>query len=340
MRIGSRDIPQADKLEGVLSAAEAVANGARTFQDISSWIGRGERNGRYYRRAAEILGLIRPAGKNLSGLTQLGEEYVYSRGIARAKLIASAVLSAPVIQRVLPLLEARGGAGITRSELEVFVADVTGGARSTTHGRRTSTIVSWLRSAGLLDEKGDRYHLRSLPEGVGVVEYAAVSEPLLPHRYDLKEYIEAARRARGGRAALGYEVAGVTQERANRTHGLLTALVARRVRAQGAVPRCNALVDLAARVGGVPYIFEVKTTNRGNVRSQIRLGLSQLYEYRYLQSAPDARLVLVLQNPVAGSLGWMKDYLSEDREVFLLWDGDRRTLHCMRQHREVLGFAV
>ena len=56
MKIPSEDVPQADKLEDVVKIIEGVGQGKRTFQDLSQYIDKVERQGRYYRRAAEILG--------------------------------------------------------------------------------------------------------------------------------------------------------------------------------------------------------------------------------------------------------------------------------------------
>ena len=58
MRIPSSEIPQADLLQDVVRVVTAVHEGARTFQDIANYIGKVGRQGRYYRLAAEILGLI------------------------------------------------------------------------------------------------------------------------------------------------------------------------------------------------------------------------------------------------------------------------------------------
>ena len=59
-----------------------------------------------------------------------------------------------------------------------------------------------------------------------------------------------------------------------------------------------------------------------NVRDQIRKGMSQLYEYRYLQNNPGATLVLVLDRPLSENVAWMNDYLHTDRQVKLVWDGN------------------
>jgi hypothetical protein len=73
---------------------------------------------------------------------------------------------------------------------------------------------------------------------------------------------------------------------------------------------------------GTAFIFEIKSTNERNIRSQVRAGLSQLYEYRYLQRVPGARLVLVLERPLMSELSWMQEYLEIERGVNLVWDGE------------------
>ena len=73
MKIPSEDVPQADLLKEVVRAVEAVAAGATTFQDIAAHFGKVERQGRYYRRAAEILGLLASAGTNHSVLNPRGK---------------------------------------------------------------------------------------------------------------------------------------------------------------------------------------------------------------------------------------------------------------------------
>ena len=65
----------------------------------------------------------------------------------------------------------------------------------------------------------------------------------------------------------------------------------------------------------------MKSTTQKNVRNQIRKGLSQLYEYRYLQNNPSAMLVLVIDNPLTENNEWLHNYLIQDRQIKLIWDG-------------------
>ena len=133
-----------------------------------------------------------------------------------------------------------------------------------------------------------------------------------------------------------YAVDQARVERSIGAHQALIDLVAEKIRATGSAPRSNRFIDLAATVKGQQFIFEMKSATDSNLREQIRSGLSQLYEYRYLQAADQARLVLVVERPLTSDLRWMVDYLTKDRNVAFLWDGDMVSLHChSRQQREV-----
>jgi hypothetical protein len=113
--------------------------------------------------------------------------------------------------------------------------------------------------------------------------------------------------------------------------------MAEKIRNQGAVPLENSYVDLGARINDVDYLFEMKSTTERNAHSQARRGLSQLYEYRYIQNLPDAKLVLVLESPLPDKAGWMSDYILNDRDVLLVWDGNNR-FYCPDTISEQLAF--
>lgn len=111
------------------------------------------------------------------------------------------------------------------------------------------------------------------------------------------------------------------RERANAAHSGLVNLIASRIKVAGGIAKSSRLIDLATNLGD-DFIFEMKSSTPTNIRSQVRRGISQLYEYRYLQNIPAAKLVLVLENSLGASTRWMHDYLEVDREVLLIWDGD------------------
>ena len=68
----------------------------------------------------------------------------------------------------------------------------------------------------------------------------------------------------------------------------------------------------------------MKSVNNKNFKGQIRKGLSQLYEYRYLQNKLDAKLILVIEKPLNSDLLWMIDYMENDRNIYLIWDGNNK----------------
>lgn len=340
MKIPTRDIPQADDLHDVLAATKAVFNGATTYQEIAATIGKVERQGRYYRRAAEILGFIESADANRSVLTSEGRKYIRANSTARRPIVARAVLGAHIFQRVIPFLEASLPHGRTATELAVFLERVTKATGRTMMPRRASTVIAWLQAAGIAKMTKGKCVLQPLPKELPFIAFAADEEPLLPSSFCLSEYVDVAHKAKQNARTIVHLVDELKQERANRMHQVLTNLVASCIRDAGAIPRCNNLIDLAATINDTPFIFEVKSTNKKNTRSQVRRGVSQLYEYRYLQSAPKAQLVLVIENPLAKNMSWITDYLLHDRQILLAWDGDKKHLHCPTSLRPRLDFLV
>ncbi|SDE13130.1 DUF7226 domain-containing protein [Sporomusa acidovorans] len=96
----SREIPQANSLRDVITAVFAVANGAKTYQQIAQAIGKGERQGRYYRLAAEQIGLITPHNTNHSMVTPLGQEFISLSPEQREVLLAELILRNPPIKMI------------------------------------------------------------------------------------------------------------------------------------------------------------------------------------------------------------------------------------------------
>ena len=58
MKISITQVPQADELSKVILAVEAVSQENTTDKRIADYVGFTDRQGRYYRLAAEILGLL------------------------------------------------------------------------------------------------------------------------------------------------------------------------------------------------------------------------------------------------------------------------------------------
>ena len=341
MKIPSADIPQADILDEVVNTILAVSKGARSYGDIARDIHKVERQGRYYRRAGEILGFLRNEHRhNRVTLTDTGQRFI-NNPREREQLLANAVLSSRVFQRIIPFLEAAGNDGASREDLERFIVDVTEPVGKTMISRRLSTITNWMKRISMLHEDGSRYTLsRELPQGVEILHYDAVDEPLFPTQYDLAEYTSVAKRARNAQGYINSQTDAAVLERANLSHQMLTDCVASRIRSAGAIPKQSRLIDLSATINDSHYLFEMKSTTNDNVRSQVRKAISQLYEYRYIQKAPEARLVVVIENPIPKDEQWLIDYVVNDRQLLIAWDGDRTNLHCPERLRGELSFLV
>lgn len=336
-RITSRDLPQADRLESVLLTTIAVGNGARTDIEIANripGIEGDDRQGRYYRNAAEMLGFIINQRNNAT-LTPKGQELLNNPVLKNPLFIAS-VLNLEVYQKLLPYLELHAK-GCTRQEIESYlqlIADP--GIGPSMVPRRISTILAWPRTLGFLsqDEKG-RYQVRNnLNSELPVFEIQDVYQPLLPLTGDLSEYQEIEQRISNAKKDVLYFKNQAKLERANNAHIALVNLVSQRIRRRGGIPKSNQLIDLAVRFDR-DYIFEMKSTTGNNVRSQVRKGMSQLYEYRYLQNKPNAKLVLVVEKPLGISHSWMLEYMERDREINLIWDGHNELFGSERTRNEL-----
>jgi len=319
--IKSSEIPQADLLNDVIEVIKAVSKGARTFQDIAEAIGKVERQGRYYRLAAEILGFLKNE-QNHAELTPLGRKYLTAEERKQNQILFDAVLSARIFQRMIPFFE-KHREGITREQLEHFLSEVTQAVGPSMMPRRVSTILNWLETVKAIKEERGVYRLRDITETTKVLKFAD-TEPVLPRRGDLREYQEVEKRTSSAGEVINVMRSQVAQERSNNAHRQLVNLVAERLSKKGILPRANQLIDLAAEVDSQPYIFEMKSTTAENARSQVRIGLSQLHEYRYLQDLPHARLILVIENRLPGTCAWMEKYMEEEQHTKLIWDGENQ----------------
>lgn len=338
-RIISSDLPQADRLESVLLTVIEVGNGARTDIEIANripGIESDDRQGRYYRNAAEMLGFI-VNERNNATLTPKGKELLNNPTLTNPLFVAS-VLNLEVYQKLLPYMELHPE-GRTRQEIQDYlqsIADPEIGPSMIP--RRISTILAWPRTLGFINEEEDGrlQILNNLSGELPVFEIRDDIQPLLPVTGDLSEYQEIEQRTSRARQEVTFLKDQTKLERAANAHISLVNLVAQRILECGGIPKSNQLIDLAVKLDQ-DYIFEMKSTNDENMRSQIRKGMSQLYEYRYLQNKPNAKLILVVENPLGASHSWMLDYMESDREIKLVWDGNNE-LYGSEKTRDELGF--
>lgn len=334
-RIPSQEIPQADRIDLVGQVALAVSAGAQSDEEIGDALGGYvDRQGRYYRLAARLIGLV-DNQSNVASLTQLGKEFVAADAQGRHSILTDAALSLRLFQRIIALLEASPN-GVSTEDLTAFMSEMTG-RTVTTSARRRSTVTSWLLDLGLVTRAEGRFFLvPGAPSLADPLEIGSTAEPLFPRTFELTEYETVSLRASAAREHIEVLISAARAERADNAHRQLVNLVASRLSRTGKLAKTNRLIDLAAEVD-VPVLFEMKSIAGDNARVQIRAGVSQLYEYRYLQSLPDARLVLVTETAPPDNTRWMTDYLEKDRGIYHVWDGDGN-LYASDATKEVLSF--
>lgn len=325
MRIPTDEIPQADTIEDVVKTVICIFKGGRTFQDIAKAIGKVDRQGRYYRKSAEILGLITTPQRNYSILTELGEKFIRSGATITDPIFFQAIMNARIFQRLIPFFELNQSSGLSKSDIVDFIISVAKIDADTMASRRFSSVVSWLESLGTIHKKNDgRFYLSTVQfnKELKLLEFKEVSEPIMPRSTDFHEYETVRMRADKANDSIITYTRDASADRADNAHRSLVNLLSKRIRKAGAIPRCNQIIDLATNHDKRDYIFEVKSITDSNIKSQVRSAISQLYEYRYLQNLAGANLILVIEKPLPKSNEWMIDYLENDREISLVWDGD------------------
>lgn len=157
MKLSITQVPQADELSKVIATAEAVYSGCKTDQQIADYIGFTDRQGRYYRLAAELLGLLENLNNNAT-LTPTGEELIVLDDENRLKKIRTILKGNALFSTVLNRIESEED-GLSRMQILSFLSELIEGAASTI-ARRYSTIINWLVNASLV-----KLDIRELPDG-------------------------------------------------------------------------------------------------------------------------------------------------------------------------------
>lgn len=295
-----------------------------------------DRQGRYYRNAAEMLGFISNQ-RNNSILTTKGQDLLNDPVLTNPLFIAS-VLNLEVYQKLLPYMELYPE-GLTRQEIQNYLQSIADPSIGPTMiPRRISTILAWPRTLGFLHQTNNgRLQIQNnLNADLPVFEIQDDDQPLLPVSGELTEFQEIEQLTSSAENEIAFWKDQAQLERATNSHITLVNLVSQRIRQNGGMPKSNQLIDLAVRLDQ-DYIFEMKSTTDQNVRSQVRKGMSQLYEYRYLQNKPNAKLILVIENPLGTRNSWMLDFMETDRNINLVWDGNEE-LYGSERARNELGF--
>lgn len=322
VRLDSSLMPQADMIADVARMVEAVAVGRNGDQELADHIGKVDRQGRYYRLAAESIGLLEPVQAGVSTLTPRGVAYRDARDPQeRRSVLVDGVMSNPVLRGLLNHISDAGVPGRTRSELVGWLADNTTMTGSTP-SRRVNTATRWLEDLGLVTATAGRYR---------VVADRYPTSALAPDVLDPRQSVTAVAPALlpfGEQApqprslepnVISYLIDRAALERASQEHEELVHAVAARARAAGHNCSRNVFVDLFVSAPHARYLCEMKTNNAQNTVSQVRKAVSQLYEYAYQQDLEDAVLVLVLQQPPPPRSSWLVGYLVDARGILPVW---------------------
>jgi hypothetical protein len=157
MAFSTTDLPQADKLDKVIQAVEAVSNGEDSDLGISNYIGFTARQGRYYRHAAETLGFITNYN-NKAAITELGQKLIAAETQERKNILQQAILNNGLFEAILEFVK-RSLNGANKKDIENFVFQNTVNPSQSTIERRLTTLIQWLidDKVELLEKRHNRY---------------------------------------------------------------------------------------------------------------------------------------------------------------------------------------
>lgn len=113
----------------------------------------------------------------------------------------------------------------------------------------------------------------------------------------------------------------VARERASKAHWMLERAMNDLAVAKGYAPKQNQNIDMHFAVADGHVLVEIKSCHRGNLHSQVRRGVAQLFEYRFRYTAllgDDPSLVLIIETVPANDQIWLIGYL-ESLGILLAW---------------------
>jgi hypothetical protein len=336
--LNTAEFPQADKLEQVGRTVVAVSQGKHQDVEIEKFLhlhSRG-RQGRYYRKAAETLGLLENR-RNNSTLTPRGAEFAATcpDPASQTEFLARCIIEAPIFKNALRYI---GDERPTEEQLKKWFYNNYHG-NSHTAGRRFSTFRNYILETGLVSFEGNRARLGRFREGLllsTLPEPPDLPAPGIEGSFhsNLPGMPEA--KTNGPR---DYEVDSELIEWANLAHWKLVISKSSYLRTEKkAGTSNNKHIDLFAERGEDHIIYEMKSVDpQGtNLEAQVRKAVSQLYEYRYRYHKPNAFLCIVTNYKMPEG-HWLADYLANDRHIAYEWTEDFETFSCDACSGKLLG---
>jgi hypothetical protein len=139
-------IPQADDFQKVADFPLLVHAGIDTAKKWSQHYGITERQGSYYREAAEAMGLVASKDGQYV-LTNEGRRYVEIDQQSRADFLAIRILKIPIMNEVFRQVQLHSERGIEKREIATLI-EKKSHLRGSTPARRASTVLSYFKWIG------------------------------------------------------------------------------------------------------------------------------------------------------------------------------------------------
>lgn len=154
--LDSSEVPQADILSDVIKTISYVQqHRGANFSMIARHIGKGERQGRYYRHAAQLLGFI-DNHQNYAWILPDGEYFLSLNSQEQTDYLRQRVRGIRVFELAEQLI--RLNPGCSEEHIEQMLIEE--GITVSTGDRRTSTIVSWMLDLNIIRITGESLYIR------------------------------------------------------------------------------------------------------------------------------------------------------------------------------------
>jgi len=136
------DIPQADDLNKIIAIPLLISQGVDTDYKIARHFQFSRRQSSYYRKAAEILGLV-GTHRGRYYLTHEGKKYIQLSAEIQKRYFTKLLLEFPVIHQIFFNLSADRNKPMTKNEI-IEILKENSSLTGQTLSRRAHTIFKWL----------------------------------------------------------------------------------------------------------------------------------------------------------------------------------------------------
>jgi|HubBroStandDraft_2_1064218.scaffolds.fasta_scaffold90995_1 hypothetical protein len=150
-------------------------------------------------------------------------------------------------------------------------------------------------------------------------------------------------RASSGRKSTTVEIDLVTRERATNSHYMLEEVLVDLAKNQNLKPKCTQNIDIYFETTNGTVLVEIKSCTDSNFHTQVRKGISQLFEYRFLYRTllgSKITMLLLMETAPPADKRWLVDYV-HSLGVSLAWkDSHTRAIIATRPLSESLSKII